>query len=132
MYEEQGLAPDKAATVAAILMSNRDVALDAHARLELGVDPEESNSARQAAAASFFSFSLGAFVPLFPWLFWSGASAIIVSIVLGAVAALALGAVIGTFTGAGVARTAVRQLVAAIVAASVTFTVGRLLGANAA
>ena len=131
MYESQGLPHDQATTVAAILMSNRDVALDAHARLELGVDPEEPHSARQAAAASFFSFSLGAFIPLFPWLFWSGTSAILVSIVLGAVAALALGATIGAFTGAGVARTAVRQLVAGIVAATVTFTVGRLLGANA-
>jgi VIT1/CCC1 family predicted Fe2+/Mn2+ transporter len=131
MYEGKGLPHDEAATVAAILMSNSDVALDAHARLELGVDPEKPHSARQAAAASFFSFSLGAFIPLFPWLFWSGASAILASIVLGAVAALALGATIGTFTGAGVTRTAVRQLVAAMIAASVTYAVGRLLGANA-
>jgi VIT1/CCC1 family predicted Fe2+/Mn2+ transporter len=132
MYEGKGLPEDKAATVAEILMSNSDIALDSHARLELGIDPDEPHSAGQAAVASFLSFSLGAFIPLFPWLFWSGLSAIIVSIALGAVAALALGATIGTFTGAGVTRTAIRQLAAAIVAATVTYTVGRLLGANAA
>jgi vacuolar iron transporter family protein len=131
IYEGKGLPHDQATTVAAILMSNSGVALDSHARLELGVGPDEPHSARQAAAASFFSFSLGAFIPLFPWLLWSGSSAIIASIVLGAFAALALGATIGTFTGAGVTRTAVRQLVAAIVAATVTYTVGRLLGAAA-
>jgi VIT1/CCC1 family predicted Fe2+/Mn2+ transporter len=130
IYEAKGLPPDKAATLAEILMSDHGIALDAHVRLELGVDPDEPHSAGQAATASFFSFSLGAFIPLFPWLFWSGSSAIIASIALGAVAALALGATIGTFTGAGVCRTALRQLVAAIVAATVTYTIGRLLGAS--
>jgi VIT1/CCC1 family predicted Fe2+/Mn2+ transporter len=130
MYEGKGLPRGKAATVAEILMSDSGIALDTHARLELGVDPDEPHSAGQAAVASFLSFSLGAFIPLFPWLFWSGSSAIIGSIALGAVAALVLGATIGTFTGAGVTRTAVRQLVAAIVAATVTYAVGRLLGAS--
>ena len=91
MYEHQGLAHDDAEKVAAILMSKPDVALDAHARLELGVDPEEPPSARKAALASFVSFSFGAFIPLFPWLFWSGTGAIVASIALAAVAALAFG-----------------------------------------
>ena len=131
MYEHQGLAHDDAEKVAAILMSKPDVALDAHARLELGVDPEEPPSARKAALASFVSFSFGAFIPLFPWLFWSGTGAIVASIALAAVAALALGAMIGSFTGAGVVRTALRQLLAATVAAAVTYTVGSLLGPSA-
>jgi VIT1/CCC1 family predicted Fe2+/Mn2+ transporter len=88
MYEHQGLAHDDAEKVAAILMSKPDVALDAHARLELGVDPEEPPSARKAALASFVSFSFGAFIPLFPWLFWSGTGAIVGSIRNVAVAAL--------------------------------------------
>jgi vacuolar iron transporter family protein len=132
MYEGKGLPHDKAATVAEILMSNDDIALDSHARLELGVDPDEPHSARQAAVASFLSFSVGAFIPLFPWFFWSGTAAIVASIVLGGLAAIALGATIGTFTGVGAARTALRQLVAAMVGAAVTYSVGRLLGASGA
>jgi VIT1/CCC1 family predicted Fe2+/Mn2+ transporter len=125
MYEAKGIPAAEARTVADILMSNRDVALDTHVRLELGVDPREPPSAWQAAIARS-SFSLGAFIPLFPWLFWSGATAIAASIVLGAVAAVGLGAAIGAFTGSGVARTALRQLAAATIAATVTFAVGRL------
>jgi VIT1/CCC1 family predicted Fe2+/Mn2+ transporter len=128
MYEAKGLPAGEANTVADILMSNDDVALDTHARLELGVDPHEPPSARQAAIASFLSFSIGAFIPLFPWLFWHGAAAIAASITLGALAAIALGAAIGAFTGSGVVRTALRQLAAATIAATVTFAVGSLFG----
>jgi VIT1/CCC1 family predicted Fe2+/Mn2+ transporter len=130
MYEREGLGPEDAAKVAAIMMSKDDVALDTHARLELGVDPDEPGSARQAAAASFVSFAIGAFIPLAPWLGWSGTGAVVSSIVLGGVAALALGATIGAFTGAGRLRTAARQLLAATIAAGVTFAVGALLGAH--
>jgi vacuolar iron transporter family protein len=129
MYEAQGLPAGEAMTVADILMSNNDLALDTHARLELGVDPHEPPSAWPAARASFLSFSIGAFVPLFPWLFWSGSAAIVASIALGAVAALGLGAAIGAFAGSGIGRTALRQLFAATIAATVTFAVGSLLAA---
>jgi vacuolar iron transporter family protein len=132
MYERQGLSPEKAATVAAILMSEPDLALETHAQLELGVDPDEAGSARQAAAASFVSFAIGAFIPLFPWLFWAGTGAIVSSVVLGGVAALALGATIGAFTGAGLVRTAARQLLAAALAATATYAVGALLATHTA
>jgi VIT1/CCC1 family predicted Fe2+/Mn2+ transporter len=130
MYEAKGLPVGEANTVADILMSNHDLALDTHARLELGVDPHEAPSASQAAMASFVSFSIGAFIPLFPWLFWSGSVAIVASITLGAGAAIGLGAAIGAFTGAGIWRTALRQFVAAAIAAAVTFAVGSLFGAT--
>ena len=131
MYEHHGLAHDDAEKVAAILMSKPDVALDAHARLELGVDPEEPPSARKAALASFVSFSFSALDPAVSVavLVWnrghrgvdrSPRSPLFV-----------LGAMIGSFTGAGVVRTALRQLFAATVAAAVTYTVGSLLGPSA-
>jgi VIT1/CCC1 family predicted Fe2+/Mn2+ transporter len=115
-------------TVARILMSNPAVALDTHARLELGVDPDDARSSRQAAVVSFFSFSLGAVLPLLPWFFTSGATAVVLSVAIGAIAAFALGAAIGSFSAQGVWRTAFRQLAAAAVAASVTYAVGRLIG----
>jgi len=132
MYEDKGLSHDHADTVAAILMSNDTLALDAHAQLELGVDPHEPPAAGQAAVASFVSFSLGALIPLFPWFFVAGTAAVVASIVFAAFAALALGASIGKFTGAGVGRTAVRQLLAAMLAAGVTYVVGSLLGTGSA
>lgn len=127
MYRAQGVLPEDAETVARILMGNPDVALDTHARLELGVDPEDPGSSWQAAAVSFLSFSVGAILPLLPWFFTGGTVAVVASVVIGAAASLVLGAAIGSFSAQGVWRTAGRQLLAAVVAASVTYGVGRLL-----
>jgi VIT1/CCC1 family predicted Fe2+/Mn2+ transporter len=128
MYRAQGVSADDAATVAGILSRYEQVAFDTHARLELGVDPQAGGSAVQASVASFLSFAIGAFLPLIPWLFFGGLKAVIISICIGAVAAAALGAAIGAFTGRGMLTTAIRQLAAAVVAAGITFGVGRLLG----
>ena len=131
MYRARGVAAKDADTVARILMATPEVALDTHVRLELGVDPDSAGSSRQAAVVSFFGFSLGAILPLLPWFFIGGPTAVLISIVIGASAAVALGAAIGFFSGQGVWRTAARQLLAATIAASVTYGVGHLLGPGA-
>ena len=130
MYQAQGLSHEDASTVARILSANPDIALDTHARLELGVDPEAPGSAARAAVSSFLAFSVGAILPLFPWFFASGTSAVIASVIIGAVAALALGATIGFMAGRNVMGTALRQLAVAAVAAAVTYGVGSLLGVS--
>src|SRR6516225_7459638 len=64
MYRAQGLSADDADTVARILSANPDIALDTHARLELGVDPEAPGSAWRAAISSFLALALGATIGL--------------------------------------------------------------------
>ncbi len=128
MYRARGVPAADAETVARILSASPHVALDTHARLELGVDPSSVGSAGKAGAASFVSFGLGAVLPLLPWFFVDGTAAVVSSIVVGAAASLALGATIGRFTGRGPGRTALRQLAATVVAAAVTFGVGSALG----
>ena len=71
---------------------------------------------------------MGAFIPLAPWLFTSGTLAIVLSMVLGAVASLAVGAVLARFTERPVLPSALRQLAVTAVAAAVTFGVGRAIG----
>jgi vacuolar iron transporter family protein len=128
MYRARGVPAADAETVSRILMANPEVALDTHARLELGVNPDNAGSSRQAAIVSFASFSVGAILPLLPWFFTSGVAAVLSSIVIGVIASASLGATVGSFSGNGVWRTAGRQLAAAVVAASVTYGVGHLLG----
>jgi vacuolar iron transporter family protein len=130
MYRAQGLSAEDANTVARILSANPEIALDTHARLELGVDPQAPGSAWRAAVTSFLSFSVGAILPLFPWFFIEGSGAVIASVIIGAIAALALGAAIGAMSGRSVLGTAVRQLAVAAVAAAVTYGVGSLLGVS--
>ena len=130
MYRAQGLSAEDADTVSRILSANPDIALDTHARLELGVDPQAPGSAWRAAVTSFLSFAVGAVLPLFPWFFTEGTSAVIASVIIGAIAALALGAAIGVMSGRSVLGTALRQLAVAAVAAAVTYGVGSLLGVS--
>jgi VIT1/CCC1 family predicted Fe2+/Mn2+ transporter len=130
MYRARGVPDDEAAVVAKILSAHSEVALDTHSRLELGIDPDARGSATKASVASFISFGIGALLPLIPWFFAHGTTAVVSSILIGAVASLLLGAAIGTFTGRGIGRTAARQLAVAIVAAGVTYGVGSLLGVS--
>jgi VIT1/CCC1 family predicted Fe2+/Mn2+ transporter len=128
MYRARGVPPRDAMTVARILSANEHVALDTHARLELGIDPEEFGAPVKAAVFSFVAFTIGAILPLFPWFFTKGQTGVILSVVIGAVSALVLGAFIGAMAGRSVLSTALRQLVVAVLAAGVTFGVGHLLG----
>ena len=91
MYRARGVPPQDADTVARILSANASVALDTHARLELGIDPDAAGSAGKAGAASFIAFGVGALLPLLPWFFGGGTRALVASIIIGAVAALVLG-----------------------------------------
>ena len=69
-----------------------EVALETHAREELGIDMKEGlGSPWAAAASSFVTFSIGAVVPLLPFLFTSGKTAIVVSAALSAVTLFAVG-----------------------------------------
>lgn len=128
MYRARGVPSEDADTVARILSSNANLALDTHARLELGIDPDASLAAGKASLASFLAFAFGALLPLFPWFFFHGHGALVASVVIGAIAALALGGTIGALTGRGVVRTASRQLLAAAIAAAVTYGVGSAIG----
>lgn len=130
MYRARGVPADDAMTVARILSANESVALDTHARLELGIDPDQFGAPAKAAGSSFVAFTVGAVLPLFPWFFVSGVSAVVASVVIGAVTALLLGALIGAMSGRSVPVAALRQLLVAILAAGVTFGVGHLLGVH--
>lgn len=132
IYRDRGVNPETAAELAEEIMADPDVALDVHAREELGVDPDGAGRPLTVAMASFFAFALGAFVPLAPWLIGEGNGAVIASVVLGVVAAAAVGVAIASATERSRVRTAVRQVVVASVACGATFVIGSLLGVSVA
>lgn len=128
IFEKKGLAPDFARRFATEVMSDPELALETHAREEFGVDPASLGSPIRATLASFLSFTIGAFIPLLPWLFTGGAVAITTSIVLSGLAAASLGGVLARNTGRAWWKGALRSLALAACAAGVTFAIGRLVG----
>jgi len=128
MYVQRGIDPNVATDMVNEVMQDPELALETHAREELGITTQSLGSPWQAAAASFVAFAIGAFIPLAPWLFTSGTTAIVLSVVLGAVAALVVGAVLAKFTERRAIVSALRQLGVTAVAAGVTYGVGRAIG----
>jgi len=131
IYRSKGIDEEMASDLADAMMRDPEMALETHAREELGIDPTAVGSPVKAAALSFGAFALGAFVPLIPWLFGSGTAAIVASIVLAALVAIVVGALIGKLAGRSPVRSALRQLAVAAIAAGVTFGVGRAVGVGA-
>ncbi len=128
LYQSRGVAPEVAEEMAAELMRTPELALETHAREELGVNPKQLGNAYKAATASATSFALGAIVPLLPWFITQGAAAVVASLVLGAVAAVVIGYALARFTGRSKLRTMLRQLTVTVAAAAVTFGIGRAVG----
>jgi VIT1/CCC1 family predicted Fe2+/Mn2+ transporter len=128
LYRLRGIEEADARRLAEAVMKDPEIALEVHAREELGLRPGKTGNPWQAAGSSFVTFSIGAVIPLLPWFFISGAAAALASIILGAIAVLAVGWTVAIFTGRSRLRAALRQLAFATVAAGVAFLVGHLVG----
>ena len=128
-FREYGADADTAARMAAAVSTDPDTALRVHTREELGVDPHELPSPVVAGVASLFAFSLGALVPLLPYLL--GATVLWVSLLVTAVALAAGGTVVGRLTGRPLVRSGARQLLFGAVAVGITYGIGSLIGSHA-
>ena len=128
IYVSRGLDANMADELSGKMMRDPEIALETHAREELGIDPTKKGRPLQAAAFSFITFAVGALVPLIPWLITNGTTATIWSVVLGGAGALAVGAGLAHFTGRSWLWSAGRQLLILGIAAGVTFSIGRLIG----
>ncbi len=128
IYRSRGLDNDMADELSVKMMSDPELALETHAREELGINPDDTGNPLQAALSSFVMFALGAFIPLVPWLITSGTTAILWSVALTAVSAFSVGAALAAFTGRPWLWSATRQLLISGFAAGVTYGVGHLIG----
>ena len=91
IYIDRGIEPDVASAMARSAMSDPQLALETHAREELGINPSSLGSPVAAAASSFVAFAIGALLPVLPWFFTSGGAAIAASVIVGAIIALVVG-----------------------------------------
>jgi VIT1/CCC1 family predicted Fe2+/Mn2+ transporter len=114
IFVEKGVSPN---------LPERAVAT--HVREELGIDPDDLPSPETAAAASFAAFTVGALIPLGPFLL--GFSSLSAALVAAGLAAAAGGAAVARLTGRSMLAGGLRQFAAAFLATGMAFGVGHLI-----
>lgn len=131
IYMAKGMDEVAAKELATSVMSDKNTAHQVLIKEELNINEEELHgSAMEAAVFSFVLFGIGAFIPLAPFIFLQGATAIVVSAIVSAVGLFTIGAGITLFTGKSVWYSGGRQMLFGLLAAAVTFGIGKLIGVS--
>lgn len=128
IYETKGLERDEARRLAQTLIADPERALDALAREELGLNPDELGSPWGAASASFLAFGAGAVIPLLPFLLDEGPRAFAASVALAAAALFGVGATLSVFTGRSAFASGLRMLAIGATAGAATYGIGSIVG----
>lgn len=133
IYMAKGISEAEAWRLAESTMSDTAHAHEVLVREELGINAEElQGSAWEAALASFFLFAIGAILPVLPFFFSAGFTAIAWSLILSAFGLFLIGAAITLFTGKSVWYSGMRQVLFGLAAAGITFFIGKLIGVSIA
>jgi vacuolar iron transporter family protein len=128
LLEDRGITHELAREVAEQLTA-RD-ALDAHARVELGIDPEELANPWHAAWASFVSFTAGALLPLLAIVLPPQTWRLGVTVVSVLIALVACGWGSARLGNAPVRPAVIRNGSGGAIAMTITYAAGALLGAT--
>ncbi|MGW0997914.1 VIT1/CCC1 transporter family protein [Streptomyces sp. NPDC002520] len=127
LLESRGLSRE-VALEAAEQLTARD-ALRAHARVELGIDPDELTNPWHAAWASFLSFTVGALLPLLAIVLPPADWRLPVTVVSVLAALVLTGWCSARLGAADTKRAVLRNVVGGALAMGVTYAAGSLLGA---
>lgn len=133
IYQAKGLDETQAKALAHQIMSNPTTSVDTLAREELGIDPEElGGSAWEAAITSFILFAIGAIIPVAAYFFTDGYLGMGISLGMSALGLFAIGASITLMTGKNWIKSGFRQVIFGLLAAVLTFGIGKLIGVSLA
>lgn len=127
-YRERGFTEEEAAHFVTRLFADPEHAVSILLHEEVGLDARSIGSPWSAAIGSFLAFSLGAIVPLVPYLATAGLAAFVASLVASLGALFLLGWGISRLTHRPALYTSVRQVLLGAVAAAVTYGVGAIIG----
>jgi VIT1/CCC1 family predicted Fe2+/Mn2+ transporter len=127
MLMQMGLEEATARDAAEQIHLDESRAVTIHLTQELGVDPDEKPSPYTAAVSSFLMFSIGAVIPLIPYLL--GFGSLVAGLVCGGIGLLVAGGLAARFTSQPIPKASMRQLIFGAIAVGATYLVGTLVGA---
>lgn len=128
IYQAKGVGTEEATRMAEVLIADPDRALDTLAREELGLNPDDLGSPWGAAISSFAAFSVGAFLPVLPYLLLTGTNAFYGVLVATGVSLFGVGAALSLFTGLNAVVGGLRMLLIGASAGAATWLIGKGLG----
>jgi len=129
IYAARGIPLKEARHVADHLIANPEKALDTLSREELGLNPDELGSPMGAAVSSFLTFSVGASLPLIPYVFGLSAQGILIASLISGTALFCVGAALSLFSGRNAFIGGARMLAIGAAAAAATYYIGSLFDA---
>jgi VIT1/CCC1 family predicted Fe2+/Mn2+ transporter len=128
IYRSRGFSPEEADHFTNRVFEDPESAVRLLIFEEVGLDERSIGSALQAGTGSFLSFTLGAAVPLVPYLLTAGSTAFWLSLGVSLGALALLGFLISRMTRRHPVFSSMRQVLLGATAAAVTFGVGTLIG----
>ncbi len=128
LFVEKGVSPNLAEAVVRQISADPERAVATHVREELGIDPDDLPSPRTAAIASLASFTVGALIPLSPFLL--GYPVLQAALIISGVAAFVGGAAVAKLTGRSMVLGGLRQFTAAALGTGAAFFIGHAIGGH--
>lgn len=128
LFGRLGMTEATATDAAAQVHTDGERALRVHLAHELGLSLEDRASPMVAALSSLASFTVGALIPILPFLL--GFGTLWWGVAFGGVGLLLAGGIAASFTRRRRVVGALRQLLFGGIAVAVTYTIGTLLGVS--
>ena len=124
IYQAKGVSSEHAKALVESIFQSPDNARDTMVREELGINLDDIGSPWKAAISSFLLFSVGAIIPVIPFLFGNSVAHILVAGVLCALGLFTLGGLVTLLTGQSILKSGFRQMTIGVSIASLTFAIG--------
>jgi VIT1/CCC1 family predicted Fe2+/Mn2+ transporter/rubrerythrin len=123
-YQLKGFTEEEARAMASRMMENPEEMLRTLAHEELGLSEQAFASPLKSAASATLSTAVGAAVPVLPYLFAGGLTALLISFVVSTLAHFAVGAAKVVVTGRSWWRSGLEMMVIGLGEAAITYGIG--------
>jgi VIT1/CCC1 family predicted Fe2+/Mn2+ transporter len=126
IYRSHGLDERSAMVRADAIMQDKSLALKEKVRLELGLNPDQGMSALEEGGITGVATAVGAFLPILPFLFFTGMVGVVGSFLISMASHFLVGASRSIFTGHGVIRSGMDMFLVGLGVALVGYLFGDL------
>jgi VIT1/CCC1 family predicted Fe2+/Mn2+ transporter len=123
IYEAKGMKSESALALATEVMADPERMLEEQVQEELGIGAPHMSPLREAWVTGIAT-AVGAFIPVFPFLIWSGMTAVVVAFIVAMASHWIVGAARSVFTGRSVFRSGLDMFVIGLGVAIVGYFVG--------